>query len=61
MFNSYNIVKTVLEKRRKDNTLDYIFTNNCNFKADIIDIHFSDHEGVLFTDDDKVIPRVNYV
>lgn len=36
------------------------FTSYCNYKTDIIDIHFSDYEEFFFTDDDQVAQRVNY-
>lgn len=49
LLKSYDIFNTVQEKTRLNNTLDYVFTNCARSYTITVDVHFSDHKGLLYT------------
>merc|ERR1711915_846215 len=46
IMNKYHLVQTLEEKKRKDNTLDLVFTNNLDLiiQIDVTSIIMSDHD-----------------
>ncbi|KAK9891886.1 hypothetical protein WA026_017371 [Henosepilachna vigintioctopunctata] len=53
---SYQMRNTVYEKTRDKYTIDYIFTNILSGSSAVMEVHYSDHNAILFTAQHDVPP-----
>ncbi|KAK9882870.1 hypothetical protein WA026_023624 [Henosepilachna vigintioctopunctata] len=53
---SYQMRNTVYEKTRDKYTIDYIFTNILSGSSEVMEVHYSDHNAILFTAQHDVPP-----